>query len=347
MDKPNQFPCKLYDMLDAAEKRNEEHVISWIRGGRAFKVHNRNIFIEEYMKRMFNQTKFKSFQRQLNLWGFERVQSGPDKGSYFHPLFIKSERECCQRLTRVRLKGTTDKPVPHGVLDRPEPQCSPNSISSTTAETLSTTGATAFPVMVTTSSVVGKENNATASPVSLLGAYVDVSQPASATTTESSSYGDARQQQFADIIQYQTSQRRMEMIRKAAIGLSPDFSLAIVGTPVYATATDTSQHNAGGDDQHQQKEGQTQQEHARLPTQQMEQQPSAEVLIHQQQQEEQSRSTRQQQSQERMGLAQQSQINREQQPRRKISGLEALLSVSAQRRREEELALLRGMPHTR
>jgi hypothetical protein len=64
IDKPNQFPWKLYDMLDTAEKRNEEHVISWIRNGTAFKVHDRDAFIERYMKKMFNQTKFKSFQRQ-------------------------------------------------------------------------------------------------------------------------------------------------------------------------------------------------------------------------------------------------------------------------------------------
>ena len=64
IDKPNQFPWKLYDMLDAAENRNEDHVISWIRNGTAFKVHDRDVFIERYMKKMFNQTKFKSFQRQ-------------------------------------------------------------------------------------------------------------------------------------------------------------------------------------------------------------------------------------------------------------------------------------------
>jgi hypothetical protein len=64
IDKPNQFPWKLYDMLETAEKRGEEYVISWIREGTAFKVHNREVFIEEYMKKQFNQTKFKSFQRQ-------------------------------------------------------------------------------------------------------------------------------------------------------------------------------------------------------------------------------------------------------------------------------------------
>ena len=102
----SQFPWKLYDMLHTAEQRNEEHIISWIRDGKAFKVHNRSLFIEEFMKKMFNQTKFKLFQRQLNLWGFERVKDGPNKGSYFHPLFVKGRQDCCQRLTCVSVKGT-------------------------------------------------------------------------------------------------------------------------------------------------------------------------------------------------------------------------------------------------
>lgn len=67
IDKPNQFPRKLYDMLETAQRRGEEHIISWIRDGTAFRVHNRDVFIEEYMKKMFNQTKFKSFQRQCKL----------------------------------------------------------------------------------------------------------------------------------------------------------------------------------------------------------------------------------------------------------------------------------------
>jgi hypothetical protein len=78
IDKPNQFPWKLYDMLDTAEKRNEEHVISWIRNGTAFKVHDRDVFIERYMKKMFNQTKFKSFQRQCKYEGCSPPREGKD-----------------------------------------------------------------------------------------------------------------------------------------------------------------------------------------------------------------------------------------------------------------------------
>ena len=359
IDKPNQFPWKLYDMLHTAEKRNEEHIISWISGGIAFKVHNRDLFIEEYMKKMFNQTKFKSFQRQLNLWGFERVQNGPDKGSYVHPLFVKGRRDCCQRLTRVRLKRAADKAVAqHGVVDNSEHHYSPNSVASTTTESISTREAAvaAFPVAVAASSVVRAGNIATASPTSLLEAFVDVSRSSSSTTTiEASPQGaSSQQQQFADLIHYHTSQRRREMIRNAAIGLRPDLSMTVLGAPLFATAATTSHHSAGDEDlqqgrlsdqQQQQQQEQSpqhqQQQHMQLPTQQLQHQQqehqNVDMPIHHEQQ---------QQSQSQTQFERQSKIEpREQQSRRisTCSGLEALLSVSAQRRREEELALLLGL----
>jgi hypothetical protein len=84
IDKPNQFPWKLYDMLETAEKRGEEYVISWIRDGTAFKVHNREVFIEEYMKKQFNQTKFKSFQRQCKCFLLRCMLASRCQCSRFH-----------------------------------------------------------------------------------------------------------------------------------------------------------------------------------------------------------------------------------------------------------------------
>ena len=323
-------------MLQTAERRNDEHIISWINDGKAFKVHNRNLFIEEYMKKMFNQTKFKSFQRQLNLWGFERVQSGPDKGSYFHKMFVRGRRECCQQLSRIRLKGAGEK---HGSQDKADSKLGSPSVSSTAAETVSTTGISTFPVTVTAPSVAGGTSTSSASPISLLGAFVDVSRPASTTTTESSSNEDSRQQQFAELIQYHTSQERREMIRNAAIGLSPDMSIAVVGAPVYATATDNSKYSTIDIDRQRRYR-----QHALPPTNQMEQQQKEEALIDHHQRHEQVYSS-QKQYQEGAQYGQSSQIDLEHQPRRRStsSGLEALLSVTAQRRREEELALLESL----
>ena len=39
-------------------------------------------------------------QRQLNLYGFSRLNHGPQKGGYSHPKFVKGQRAMCQLVTR-------------------------------------------------------------------------------------------------------------------------------------------------------------------------------------------------------------------------------------------------------
>ena len=53
----------------------------------------------------FSQTKFASFQRQLNLYGFRRLTSGPDKGAYYHEHFLRGQRALVQQLNRQKIKG--------------------------------------------------------------------------------------------------------------------------------------------------------------------------------------------------------------------------------------------------
>ena len=104
---PKQFPWKLHEMLDAAEQNGEDHIVSWMPNGRRFKVHDRELFVKGMMTVYFNQSKYKSFQRQLNLWGFDRATTGDAsiKGSYSHPLFLKGRRDLCPCMTRQRTAG--------------------------------------------------------------------------------------------------------------------------------------------------------------------------------------------------------------------------------------------------
>jgi hypothetical protein len=105
-----QFPWKLHEMLDLVEKGGEESIVSWLPSGRAFKVHLPDLFVEKIMKLSFNQTKYKSFQRQLNLWGFERnTKECVEKGAYCHPLFIRGRRDQCQEMARQKIKFPTTK----------------------------------------------------------------------------------------------------------------------------------------------------------------------------------------------------------------------------------------------
>jgi hypothetical protein len=94
------FPWKLHNMLDNAEQESFQHIVSWVKDGAAFKVHNADEFLEKIMPNYFDQTKYESFRRQLNLYGFVRVNRGDDRGIISHPCFSKGDRSLCQNITR-------------------------------------------------------------------------------------------------------------------------------------------------------------------------------------------------------------------------------------------------------
>jgi hypothetical protein len=100
------FPLKLHEMLDQIEADGLANVISWQPHGRCFVVHDPKSFSESVMPTYFRQTKFASFQRQLNLYGFSRLTSGRDKGGYYHELFLRGKRFLCHQIVRLKIKGT-------------------------------------------------------------------------------------------------------------------------------------------------------------------------------------------------------------------------------------------------
>ena len=63
------FPARLHVILS-----NEQysHIISWMPHGRAWKVKNKELLVEEVIPKFFGQSKFASFARQLSGWGFKR-----------------------------------------------------------------------------------------------------------------------------------------------------------------------------------------------------------------------------------------------------------------------------------
>jgi hypothetical protein len=66
------FPMKVHRMLHQSRLEGQETIVSWLPHGRAFKIHQPKVFAEVIMPRFFNQSKYTSFQRQLNLYGEER-----------------------------------------------------------------------------------------------------------------------------------------------------------------------------------------------------------------------------------------------------------------------------------
>lgn len=103
------FPQKLYEMLDHVESASEPglaEIISWQPHGRCFLVRKPKDFTNIILPRFFQQKKYASFQRQLNLYGFNRITKGPDRGSYYHELFLRGKPFLCRGINRIKIKGT-------------------------------------------------------------------------------------------------------------------------------------------------------------------------------------------------------------------------------------------------
>lgn len=103
-----QFPWKLHQLLEDSERNGDATVISWLPDGKAFKVHNKQEFSKRVMPAYFNSSKHKTFQRSLNLWGFEKINTGPNKGACYHPFFIRGEPDLCHSMMRVKIKGNNN-----------------------------------------------------------------------------------------------------------------------------------------------------------------------------------------------------------------------------------------------
>jgi hypothetical protein len=105
----SKFPWKLHRLLDEAEAKGYEEVISWMPGGKTFKVHSKQRFSEDVMPQYFDSTKVRSFQRSLNLWGFQTVQKGADKGQCIHRFFVRGHPDLCLHMQRTKIKGNDMK----------------------------------------------------------------------------------------------------------------------------------------------------------------------------------------------------------------------------------------------
>ena len=95
------FPEKLFRMLSDTHEQGWTDIVSFLPHGRSFAVHDPDRFVQQVMPRYFQQTKWSSFTRQLNLWGFLRVSTGRDVGCFYHELFLKGYPGLCLHMRRV------------------------------------------------------------------------------------------------------------------------------------------------------------------------------------------------------------------------------------------------------
>jgi hypothetical protein len=83
---PN-FPAKMYAILS---RKDLSDIITWMPHGRSWKVLKPREFEIKVIPTYFEHSKFSSFIRQANGWGFRRIISkGGDRNSYYHELFLR------------------------------------------------------------------------------------------------------------------------------------------------------------------------------------------------------------------------------------------------------------------
>jgi len=113
------FPTKLHIVLSIAENDGFDDIVSWQVHGRCFAVHKPQEFVDKILSTYFGQSKITSFQRQLSMYGFLRLAQGPDRGCYYHELFLKHKLYLCDDITRTGVNGNVVK-------RRVDPKTEPN-----------------------------------------------------------------------------------------------------------------------------------------------------------------------------------------------------------------------------
>jgi hypothetical protein len=103
------FPMKLHRLLEDLELRhtNGTEIASFTSDGLSFIVKDTVEFETKIMPLYFPRMKhFASFQRQLNLYDFQRVGGRTaQKGAYRHRMFLRSMPQLAKRMRRTKRKG--------------------------------------------------------------------------------------------------------------------------------------------------------------------------------------------------------------------------------------------------
>jgi len=95
--KLDAFPNVLHRILS---KEENAEIITWLPHGCSWKITHKSRFVDEVIPKFFNHKNFKSFLRQVNGWGFMRINKGPDEGSYYHKSFLRGEPTLARAITR-------------------------------------------------------------------------------------------------------------------------------------------------------------------------------------------------------------------------------------------------------
>ncbi|ODV95549.1 hypothetical protein PACTADRAFT_29808, partial [Pachysolen tannophilus NRRL Y-2460] len=121
------FVTKLWNMVN--DKANEKY-IKWVPDGQSFMVSNREEFMKHILPKYFKHNNFASFVRQLNMYGWHKVQDvthgsiqsgitqNEDFWQFENPDFIKDREDLLDNIIRNKSnKGDEeDSEIDFGIL---------------------------------------------------------------------------------------------------------------------------------------------------------------------------------------------------------------------------------------
>lgn len=95
-----RFPEKLYKILSNEELAS---ILSWTSNGNAFTIHKGKKFIRDIIPMYFDTSKWKSFQKQLNIYGFECTKDENRIATYRHRKFSQSQPQLVKEMKREKV----------------------------------------------------------------------------------------------------------------------------------------------------------------------------------------------------------------------------------------------------
>ena len=94
------FPLKLHRILDKLEAEKYDRIISWLSHGRAFMIHHKDAFEEKMMPSKFNLKHYSDFELQLDMYNFQKITAGKDKGAYHNANFQRGRPHLCAHVKK-------------------------------------------------------------------------------------------------------------------------------------------------------------------------------------------------------------------------------------------------------
>jgi hypothetical protein len=113
------FLKKTYKIIETCDGS----IAGWTEDGEMFTVTNPDKFAATIIPQFFDHNKFSSFARQLNFYGFRKVQSKPKRSTenevpvtkgvtFYNPNFKRGRVDLLRKITRSTRGGTSSSPNP-------------------------------------------------------------------------------------------------------------------------------------------------------------------------------------------------------------------------------------------